>query len=253
MFRDMEEDYWDKCIEYEGPGVKKYEEDSFEYISQLDNLKEAVNHLKRAKYREMKGLSADEKVTDEMLAETTEAEMFPQASQYAEEDYDEDDDVTTTTTDGSAGEASQESGAKEEWTQQYFELSPHELDDHNDAPKSYWLDRIIGTQLVKCPSIYAKQEVQSFLVQPPYPFCPRLQMFEVLHRAVLCEPCWRSLDPNMEPTEIIPQHKQKIFGIWVGHKLYFAKDRNRHGVYRWWMAADDFRRLMQQQKKRQKN
>ena len=49
----------------------------------------------------MKGLSADTEVTDDMLAEIKEAEMFPQASQYAEEDYDEDD-------------ASQESGAKEE-------------------------------------------------------------------------------------------------------------------------------------------
>ena len=62
----------------------------------------------------MKGLSADTEVTDDMLAEIKETEMFPQASQFADEDYDEDDDVTTTTTDGSAGEASQESGAKEE-------------------------------------------------------------------------------------------------------------------------------------------
>jgi hypothetical protein len=54
----------------------------------------------------------------------------------------EDDD----TTEGTGEEASQESGAKEEWTQQTFELSPHELDDHNDAPKSYWLDRRIGCQ-----------------------------------------------------------------------------------------------------------
>ena len=114
MIRDLEQKYYDKVIAYEGPGAKQYEEDFYEYVSQLDNLKEEVNHLKRAKYREMKGLSADEKVTDEMLAETTEAEMFPQASQFADEDCDEDDDVTTMTTEGSAGEASQESGAKEE-------------------------------------------------------------------------------------------------------------------------------------------
>ena len=114
MIRDLEQKYYDKVITYEGPGAKQYEEDFDKYVSQLDNLKEEVNHLKRAKYREMKGLSADTEVTDDMLAEIKETEMFPQASQFADEDCDEDDDVTTMTTEGSAGEASQESGAKEE-------------------------------------------------------------------------------------------------------------------------------------------
>ena len=117
MIRSIENKYYDKVVEYEGPGAKQYEEDLFVYVSQLDNLKEEVNHLKRAKYREMKGLSADEKVTDEMLAETTEAEMFPQASQFADEDCDEDDDVTTITTDSSAGEASANAATGEAATQ----------------------------------------------------------------------------------------------------------------------------------------
>jgi uncharacterized protein (UPF0305 family) len=81
-----------------------------EYVSKLDNLKEEVNHLKRAKYREVNNMSADDEVTDEMLAETTEAQLFPMASQFADEDMSEDDD----TTEGTGEETSQESGAKEE-------------------------------------------------------------------------------------------------------------------------------------------
>ena len=109
------------CINYEQILATQNEEaaqemvdEIHEHASKLEKLTEYANHLKRAKYREMKGLSADTEVTDDMLAEIKETEMFPQASQFADEDYDEDDDVTTTTTDGSAGEASQESGAKEE-------------------------------------------------------------------------------------------------------------------------------------------
>ena len=82
-------------------------------------------------------MQATDEVTDEMLKETTEAELFPQASQYADEDVDDiwpcDEDMTESTGE----ETSQESGAPEELTQQAFELSPHELDYHNDAPKSY--------------------------------------------------------------------------------------------------------------------
>ena len=52
-----------------------------------------------------------------MLAATTEADLFPQASQYADEDMSEDDDVTTITTDGSAGEASANAATGEAATQ----------------------------------------------------------------------------------------------------------------------------------------
>ena len=65
----------------------------------------------------MKGLSADTEVTDDMLAEIKETEMFPQASQFADEDYDEDDDVTTISTEGSAGEASVNAATGEAATQ----------------------------------------------------------------------------------------------------------------------------------------
>ena len=80
------------------------------HVSKLDNLKEEVNHLKRAKYREVNNMSADDVVTDEMLADTTEAQLFPMASQFADEDTSEDDDMT----EGTGEEASQESGAKDE-------------------------------------------------------------------------------------------------------------------------------------------
>jgi hypothetical protein len=110
MFRKLEEKFYDKMIEIEGPGVQNMEDEYTKYVSQLDNLKKEVNHLKRAKYRELKNMSADDEVTEEMLAETTEAQLFPMASQFADEDMSEDDD----TTEGTGEEASQESGAKEE-------------------------------------------------------------------------------------------------------------------------------------------
>ena len=70
------------------------EDEYIEYVSKLDNLKEQVNHLKRAKYRELNNLSAESVVTDEMLTETTEARLFSMASPYADEDMEEDDDAT---------------------------------------------------------------------------------------------------------------------------------------------------------------
>ena len=51
-------------------------------------------------------MKATDEVTDEMLAETTEAQLFPMASQYANEDYEEEDDPTEGTGDGSVEEPS---------------------------------------------------------------------------------------------------------------------------------------------------
>ena len=108
MYRKTEEAFYEKVCEVEGEGQANMADEIMEYVSKLDNLKEEVNHLKRAKYREAYGMQATDEVTDDMLAETTEAELFPMASQYADEDMSEDE------TEGTAEETSQESGALEE-------------------------------------------------------------------------------------------------------------------------------------------
>ena len=59
-------------------------------------------------------MNADDVVTDEMLADTTEAQLFPMASQFADEDMSEDDDTTQGTGEEASEGTSQESGAKEE-------------------------------------------------------------------------------------------------------------------------------------------
>ena len=71
------------------------ENEFHEYGSQLDNLKEEVNHLKRAKYRETYAMEPNGEVTDEMLLATDEAQLFPMASQFADKDAAEEDDKET--------------------------------------------------------------------------------------------------------------------------------------------------------------
>ena len=51
-----------------------------EHASKLEKLTDYVHHLKRAKYLEEHGMQATDEVTDEMLKETTDTELFPQAS-----------------------------------------------------------------------------------------------------------------------------------------------------------------------------
>ena len=118
MLAELEWKYYEQILATQNEeAAQEMVDEIHEHASKLEKLTEYANHLKRAKYREMKGLSADTEVTNEMLAETTEADMFPQASQFADEDYDEDDDVTTITTDGSAGEASANAATGEAATQ----------------------------------------------------------------------------------------------------------------------------------------
>lgn len=79
------------------------------------DLTTLTKKLKRAKYRELNNLGADDVVTDEMLKATTEAQLFPMASQYADEEMEEDSEETTqgTAEDGDVN-TSKESGAAEE-------------------------------------------------------------------------------------------------------------------------------------------
>lgn len=103
--------YWDKCIEYEGPGVEKIQNELYDYVSTPGKIVMKVGHLKRAMYRETFGLDSDTEVTDEMLKATTKAQLFPMASQFADEDMEEGDEETSQGTAEDSNVEAEEKGA----------------------------------------------------------------------------------------------------------------------------------------------
>ena len=115
MYRKLEVKFYEQVLKTENEeAAQEMVDEIHEHASKLEKLTEYANHLKRAKYREVNNMSADDVVTDDMLAETTEADLFPQASQYADEDVDDIWPCDEDTTEGTGEETSQESGAPEE-------------------------------------------------------------------------------------------------------------------------------------------